>query len=217
MATANVDGGDGEAQQRAKAPKQAAELTAEQIRKSKRSTVLELSIVRERAAAEAAAKPKPKVRRVVEERPLTQEEMLAEAVHTEALNQESLARILAVEEESKKRMAAVKDVYSGPIVRFRSSAKDGEALVFLNGAVPLDGAPRRAMGYPQRRKCAVTGRRARFRDPQTKQAYADKTALRALRNAAAAGTLPTLPFYVRPPQQVGVAEGWGGGSYLGAF
>ena len=180
--------------------------------------MLELSIVRERAAAEAAAKPKPKVRRVVEERPLTQEEMLAEAVHTEALNQESLAQILAMEEESKKRMVVVKDVYAGPIVRFRS-ARDGEALVFLNGAAPLDGAPRRATGYPARRKCAVTGRRARFRDPQTKQAYCDKAALRTLRAAAAAGTLPTLPFYVRPPQQVGVAEGWGGGhaAHLGAF
>jgi vacuolar protein sorting-associated protein 72 len=180
--------------------------------------VLELGIVRERAAAEAAAKPKPKVRRVVEERPLTQEEMLAEAVHTEALNKESLARILAMEEESKKRMTVVKEVYSGPIVRFRS-ARDGESRVFRNGAVPLDGAPRRATGYPARRKCAVTGRRARFRDPQTKQAYVDKAALRALRAAAAAGTLPTLPFYVRPPQMVGVAEGWGGGhaAHLGAF
>ena len=215
MATANVDGGDGEAQQRAKAPKQAAELTAEQIRKSKRSTVLELSIVRERAAAEAAAKPKPKVRRVVEERPLTQEEMLAEAVHTEALNQESLARILASEEASKQRMVVAKAVYSGPIVRFRSTARDGEALIFLNGATPLDGKPRRASGVPPpRSKCAVTGRRARFRDPLTKQAYVDKAAFKALRAAAAADTVTQLPLYVRPPQPVGQR---GQGAFLPSF
>ena len=35
MATANEDGGGAEAQQRAKAPKQAAEMTAEIVRKSK--------------------------------------------------------------------------------------------------------------------------------------------------------------------------------------
>ena len=217
MATANVDGADGEAQQRAKAPKQAAELTAEQIRKSKRSTVLELSIVRERAAAEAASKPKPKVRRVVEERPLTQEEMLAEAVHTEALNQESLARILASEEASKQRMVVVKQVYSGPIVRFRSTPRDGEALIFLNGATPLDGKPRRAVPPPPRSKCAVTGRRARFRDPLTKQAYVDKAAFKALRAAAAADMVSQLPLYVRPPQPTGGSRGGPQGSFLPSF
>ena len=215
VATANADGGDGEAQQRVKAPKQAAEITAEMIRKSKRSTVLELSIVRERAAAEAAAKPKPKVRRVIEERPLTQEEMLAEAVHTAALNQESLARILASEEASKQRMVVAKEAYAGPIVRFRSSARDGEALIFLNGATPLDGAPRRAKAPPPRAKCAVTGRRARFRDPLTKQAYVDKAAFKALRAAAAADTLPQLPLYVRPPQPAGGNRGQA--SFLPAF
>ena len=95
----------------------------------------------------------------------------------------------------------------------------GDASLGVLRPAALDGAPRRATGYPARRKCAVTGRRARFRDPQTKQAYVDKAALRALRAAAAAGTLPTLPFYVRPPQTVGVAKGWGGGhaAHLGAF
>lgn len=175
--------------------------------------------MRERAAAEAAAKPKPKVRRVVEERPLTQEEMLAEAVTTEALNQESLQRILAMEEESKKRMTVVKEDYAGPIVRFRSRRADGEALVFLNGATPLDGAPRKATGYPTRRKCAFTGRRARFRDPVTKQAYVDKAAFTAIRAAAAAGTLQNLPLYVRPPQPAPTEGGWGSfrGPHLGAF
>ena len=182
---------------------------------AQRSTVLELSIVRERAAAEAAARPKPKVRRVVEERPLTQEEMLAEAVHTEALNQESLARILASEEASKQRMSVAKEVYAGPAVRFRSTAREGEALIFLNGATPLDGAPRRATGYPTKRKCAVTGRRARFRDPLTKQAYVDKAAFKALRAAAAADTLPSLPLYVRPPQPMGGSRGHA--SFLPAF
>jgi hypothetical protein len=159
-------------------------------RRVQRSTVLELDVQRERAAAVAAARPKAKVRRVVEERPLTQAEMLAEAVHTESLNQASLARILAMEEEHKKRNAVVKRQYSGPVVRFRSRG-GAQTLTFANGAhvarseAPQPHAPR---------VCAVTGAPAKYRDPQTRLPYASAAALKALRAAAAAGALAQLPY-----------------------
>jgi hypothetical protein len=188
---------------------------------AQRSTVLELDVQRERAAAEAAAKPKPKARRLVEDRPLTQEEMLAEAVYTESLNQASLARILAMEEESKKRAAVVKHKYEGPLLRFRST-RAADTLAFLHGAQLLPGVGRAPPRRPARSVCAATGLPARYRDPQTKLPYAHAAALKTIRAAAAAGALDALPFNAAAPrtqhaQHAAVAgEGAGaGGGYAG--
>ncbi len=184
-----------------------------------RSTVLELDVQRERAAAEAAAKPKPKARRLVEDRPLTQEEMLAEAVYTESLNQASLARILAMEEESKKRAAVVKRAYEGPLLRFRST-RAADTLAFLHGATPLPGVARAPPARPKRSVCAATGLPAKYRDPQTKLPYAHAAALKTIRAAAAEGSLDALPFNATAPpraqQHVASAHGGyggGGGGY----
>ena len=165
-------------------------------------------MLRERAAAKAAARPKPKARKLVEERPLTQAEMLAEAVQTEQLNAASLARILAMEEESKKRAAVVKKTYSGPRLRFRSN-RAGETLAFLHGAIPLEGLAREPPPLPQHARCAATGRRARFRDPRTLLPYADTAALRVIRAAAAQGTLAQLPFAPPPDPAVWGDDGAG--------
>ena len=98
-----------------------------------RSTVLELEQQRERAAAVASARFRPKPRRVVDDRALTQEEMLAEAAETELENTASLARLLAMEEEIKKRAQVVKTVYEGPSIVTRSVG-GRQTLTLLRGA-----------------------------------------------------------------------------------
>lgn len=98
-----------------------------------RSTVLELDQQRERAAAEATARFRPKPRRVVEDRALTQDEMLAEAAETELENTASLARLLAMEEEIKKRATIIKTVYNGPSIVTRSVG-GRQTLTLLRGA-----------------------------------------------------------------------------------
>lgn len=141
--------------------------------------MLELEVHRERAAAEAAARHRPKPRRVVEERALTQDEMLAEAAATELVNAAGLARLLAMEEEVKKRAQVVKAVYDGPAILVRS-AGDKTTLTLLRGAeLPgLGGEP----PVPCRKvRCVVTGQRARYMDPLTHLPYADAAAFATLR------------------------------------
>jgi vacuolar protein sorting-associated protein 72 len=67
----------------------------------------------------------------VEARPLTQEELLAEAAQTELENAASVALLMAAEEEVKARAAVRRGAYSGPLLRFRSKAVNGEAVVRL--------------------------------------------------------------------------------------
>lgn len=64
---------------------------------------------------------------------MTQEEMLLEAAQTEIMNLRNLERVLAREEEVKKRAAVHKAVYNGPQTRYLS--KDGCLCIeFINGA-----------------------------------------------------------------------------------
>ena len=152
-------------------------------RSLQRATVLELEVQRERAAAEAAARFRPKPRRVADERAPTQEEMLAEAAATELVNAASLAKLLAMEEEVKKRAQIVKAVYDGPAIVTRSRG-DTTELILLRGAElqGLGGKP--PVPCTRRPQCVVTGRRARYRDPQTRQPYADASAFAELRRQA---------------------------------
>jgi vacuolar protein sorting-associated protein 72 len=172
---------------------------------SQRALVLEADEHRERARAAEAARPKPaKVKKTTDDvRPPTQEEMLAEAAQTELLNTADLQRILAMEEETKRRAVVVKQPYEGPLVRFRSSKQHGDELLFLRGADPQLGMPHGfAPGLMPGPKavCAVTGRDARYQDPVTELPYADARALAVIRSAAEGDRLHTLPFFAAAKQ-----------------
>lgn len=64
-----------------------------------------------------------------EYRPLTQEELLAEAAQTELENTASVAALMVAEEEIKARAAARKAKYCGPLLRYHSLKVDGESVV----------------------------------------------------------------------------------------
>ncbi|XP_024545569.1 SWR1 complex subunit 2 isoform X1 [Selaginella moellendorffii] len=89
------------------------------IRKSTRVSVVARQAER---AAKAALQttPKPVKRKREEEKKMSQEDMLLEAAQTEVINLQSLERMLAREEEVKKKAIIQKTVYNGPQVRFIS-------------------------------------------------------------------------------------------------
>lgn len=104
------------------------------IRKSTRTSVIVKQAERDaiRAALQATIKP-IKRKKEGEEKRMTQEEMLLEAAQTEIMNLRNLERVLAREEEVKKRAVVHKAVYAGPQIRYLS--KDGcSFLEFINGA-----------------------------------------------------------------------------------
>lgn len=68
-------------------------------------------------ARRAPASQSHKRKRCEDERPMTQEQMLVEAAHTELVNLDSLARLQAIEEACKKKAHFVKARYVGPTVR----------------------------------------------------------------------------------------------------
>ena len=73
-------------------------------------------------------KPK-RIRPQVEQRPLTQDELLAEAARTELDNLRDLEQMVALEEATKKKAMYKRSKYSGPMTRFHSKAVDNAALV----------------------------------------------------------------------------------------
>ncbi|CAN6564614.1 unnamed protein product [Malus baccata var. baccata] len=95
------------------------------VRKSTRTSVVVRQAERDaiRAALQATMKP-IKRKKEGEEKRMTQEEMLLEAAQTEIMNLRNLERVLAREEEVKKRAIVHKAVYTGPQVRYFS--KDGK-------------------------------------------------------------------------------------------
>uniref|UniRef100_A0A804U9M9 Vps72/YL1 N-terminal domain-containing protein n=1 Tax=Zea mays TaxID=4577 RepID=A0A804U9M9_MAIZE len=98
------------------------ELEAEKaIRKSTRTSVIVRQAEREAIRAEKEATAKPiKRKKEGEEKRMTQEEMLLEAAETEIMNMRNLERVLAREEEVKKKAVVHKDTYEGPTIRFFS-------------------------------------------------------------------------------------------------
>lgn len=104
------------------------------IRKSTRTAVVVKQAERDaiRAALQATIKP-TKRKKEGEEKRMTQEEMLLEAAQTEIMNLRNLERVLAREEEVKKRAVVHKAVYTGPQIRYLS--RDGcSYLEYMNGA-----------------------------------------------------------------------------------
>ncbi|EFJ14379.1 hypothetical protein SELMODRAFT_446016 [Selaginella moellendorffii] len=149
------------------------------IRKSTRVSVVARQAER---AAKAALQttPKPVKRKREEEKKMSQEDMLLEAAQTEVINLQSLERMLAREEEVKKKAIIQKTVYNGPQVRFIS--KGGyNVLEFTKVSTLPSAINSKAKPYPEKALCVVTGQPARYKDPKTGQPYATKEAFKILR------------------------------------
>ncbi|KAJ0967954.1 hypothetical protein J5N97_024871 [Dioscorea zingiberensis] len=151
------------------------------VRKSTRTSVIVRQAERDaiRAALQASVKP-IKRKKEGEEKRMTQEEMLLEAAETEIINLRNLERVLAREEEVKKRAIVHKAVYSGPQIRF--SSKDGKNLLeFSKGSSFQSELCTKSVPYPPKAVCAVTGLPAKYRDPKTGLPYATKEAFKIIR------------------------------------
>ncbi|KAI4363622.1 hypothetical protein MLD38_019815 [Melastoma candidum] len=151
------------------------------VRKSTRTAVIVRQAERDaiRAALQATIKPIKK-KKEGEEKRMTQEEMLLEAAQTEIMNLRNLERVLAREEEVKKRAIVHKAVYTGPQVRYIS--KDGVSfLEFTKGASFVSEIPTGPVTYPNQAVCTVTGLPARYQDPMTGLPYATKEAFKIIR------------------------------------
>lgn len=151
------------------------------VRKSTRTSVIIRQAERDaiRAALQATMKP-IKRKKEGEEKRMTQEEMLLEAAQTEIMNLRNLEKVLAREEEVKKRAIVHKTVYSGPQIRYIS--KDGLSyLNFVNGASFERQLSTKPTPYPEKAVCAVTGVPAIYRDPKTGSPYATKEAFKIIR------------------------------------
>ncbi|KAL6580938.1 Swr1 complex complex subunit Swc2 [Orobanche minor] len=111
---------------------------------------------------------------------MTQEEMLLEAAQTEIMNLRNLEKVLAREEEVKKRAIVHKAIYTGPQIRYLS--KNGNSyLDFMNGASFESEVSASSIPYPVKALCAVTGLPAIYRDPKTGLPYATKEAFKIIR------------------------------------
>lgn len=150
-------------------------------RKSTRTSVIVRQAERDaiRAALQATMKP-IKRKKEGEEKRMTQEEMLLEAAQTEIMNLRNLERVLAREEEVKKRAIVHKAHFTGPLIRYLS--KDGYSyLEFTNGASFQSQIPTSAPPYPEKAVCVITGLPAKYRDPKTGLPYATKEAFKIIR------------------------------------
>ncbi|XP_072981023.1 SWR1 complex subunit 2 isoform X1 [Typha angustifolia] len=152
------------------------------IRKSTRTSVIVRQAERDaiRAALQATMKP-IKRKKEGEEKRITQEEMLLEAAETEIMNLRNLERVLAREEEVKKRAIVHKAVYTGPQICF--SSKNGKSyLEFSKGATFESELCTTSVPYPEKSFCVVTGLPARYRDPKTGLPYATMEAFKIIRD-----------------------------------
>ncbi|XP_071734695.1 SWR1 complex subunit 2 [Rutidosis leptorrhynchoides] len=150
-------------------------------RKSTRTAVIVKQAERDAIRASLQATIKPiKRKKEGEEKRMTQEEMLLEAAQTEIMNLRNLERVLAREEEVKKRAIVHKAVYDGPQITYLS--KDGYSyLEFTNGVSFKSQIPTSSPPYPEKAVCVVTGLPAKYRDPKTGLPYATKEAFKIIR------------------------------------
>ncbi|GLJ50577.1 hypothetical protein SUGI_1077400 [Cryptomeria japonica] len=151
------------------------------VRKSTRTAVIVRQAERDalRAALQASIRP-VKRKREGEDRRMTQEEMLLEAAQTEIMNIRHLEKMLAREEEVKKKAITNKSVYSGPVIRFHS--KDGKnTLEFTNVSTFPSEIFSKSVPYPEQPVCVVTGQLAKYLDPKTGMPYATKEAFKIIR------------------------------------
>ncbi|XP_038907261.1 SWR1 complex subunit 2 isoform X1 [Benincasa hispida] len=151
------------------------------VRKSTRTSVIVRQAERDaiRAALQATMKP-IKRKNPGEEKKMSQEEMLLEAAQTEIMNLRNLERVLAREEEVKKRAIVHKAVYNGPRIRYLS--RNGcSYLEFSKGSSFQAELSTTSVPYPEKAVCVITGLPARYRDPKTGLPYATKEAFKTIR------------------------------------
>ncbi|KAK1287785.1 hypothetical protein QJS10_CPB19g00432 [Acorus calamus] len=151
------------------------------VRKSTRTSVVVRQAEREaiRAALQATMKP-IKRKKEGEEKRMTQEEMLIEAAETELMNLRNLERVLAREEEVKKKAIMHKEVYTGPRIRYIS--RDGQSFLEFSKGLSFDSELcTSSVPYPEKAMCVVTGLPAKYRDPKTGLPYATKEAFKIIR------------------------------------
>jgi len=131
----------------------------------------------ERAKARREAQKRKKGHK--KKKRITQEEILAEAAHTEVINKRFLAKLLQIEEDAKekKRKKAEK---AGPMIRTFS----GNGQIFITFTDPR-GVPAsinsKASPYPKPERCAITDLPAKYRDPKTGLPYANAEAFKKIR------------------------------------
>eukprot|EP00198_Chlamydomonas_reinhardtii_P007934 XP_001697271.1 predicted protein [Chlamydomonas reinhardtii] len=169
-----------------KIPREPIIYIAPTLRRSTVAKVAEAEIERQYKAKPAR---KPRAKNNSDWRPLTQQELLAEAALNEIENTRSLKMLLAREEETKRKAQVVKKKNSGPSVKWRSrKGADGEehtTLELVNAIVPPRWMqPSRAPPPPHPPICFVTGLPARYVDPQTRSHLANTLAFKRLRGGA---------------------------------
>ncbi|KAK9914991.1 hypothetical protein WJX75_003400 [Coccomyxa subellipsoidea] len=165
---------------------EAAQFQAPTLRRSTLVRVEEAQKERQRTEQKKPRKAQVKT----EHRPLTQEELLEEAAQTELENSASVAALMAAEEEIRARAAVRKAKYCGPLLRYHSLKVAGESVMLFeiaNMLPPKDMQPQKAPVPPAKPLCVITGRPAKYRDPETGMPYADAEAFRELRRRASEG------------------------------
>jgi len=181
---------------------------AVQAPKLRASTRARVEVAKEeRVRQEQVAKKRPKPAAAPEFKPLTQEELLAEAAKTELENEKSLQMILAREEEVKKRQAAAASERPGPTVRYHSrtlgsgaDANEAAGLFMMHATeFPPRLQAQRAPPHPPRQHCCITGLPAKYRHPETRAPYATAAAFAQLESN---GGHP----YGAPPQPITDAD-----------
>lgn len=154
-----------------------------QPRKSSRTVALARAAEREKERQEQEKKKasKPRKKTTIMVRPLTQEELLAEAKITERINKKSLKDFLLIEEEKKKVKEA--PAFTGPMIHYHS--KDGVTTVTFPDLPPIlsqPSSPPPTSNNPQQLTCPITGLPAKYRDPKTGTPYATMQAFKLLRD-----------------------------------
>jgi vacuolar protein sorting-associated protein 72 len=166
--------GDGPAKK-----KQKKEDDARQLRKSTVQYSEERKIIRKIERDEADQRRKKRRQNKKVDKQFSQEELLAEALETEKVNQASLAEMMKLEEERKK-IVAPKTKILGPRVITLSRAKS-HTVTFTD----VDDLPAflraKAPPYPNQAMCVITGLPAKYFDPVTQMPYATPEAFKQLR------------------------------------
>ncbi|KAG2454478.1 hypothetical protein HYH02_001496 [Chlamydomonas schloesseri] len=155
----------------------------------RRSTVTKVAEAEMERQYKAKPARKPRAKNNSDWRPLTQQELLAEAALNEIENTRSLKMLLAREEETKRKAQVVKKKNSGPSVKWRSrKGADGEehtTLELVNAVVaPRWLQPSHAPPPPHPPICSITGLPARYMDPQSRALLANTLAFKRLRGGA---------------------------------
>eukprot|EP00252_Welwitschia_mirabilis_P006973 TRINITY_DN17945_c0_g2_i1.p1 TRINITY_DN17945_c0_g2~~TRINITY_DN17945_c0_g2_i1.p1 ORF type:complete len:491 (-),score=144.70 TRINITY_DN17945_c0_g2_i1:314-1786(-) len=151
------------------------------IRKSTRTAVIVRQAERDLLRASQSSTKEKGKRKKEEERRMTQEEMLLEAAKTEITNLKNLERMLAHEEEVKKKAVVHKPVYDGPVICFCSGGGKN-ILEFTKGSFPA-GFFKQSQPYPEKPVCVITGQPAKYRDPKSGLPYATKEAFKIIRDS----------------------------------